>query len=73
MTDVHVVGVEEPIGVLCSHGMCASDATHEATLRREAVVRESAMEMNRRGVDFQPGQRAALSSPKRRGRRSTKR
>lgn len=56
-----------------THGLvvAASAEAHAAADRRAAVVSASAMEMNRRGIDFQPVQSwTAKHSPRRRARRT---
>ena len=56
MIDVEVMG-ESVVGVICDdHGWCDSRTAHDARSRRESIVNATAIDMNRRGVNFQPGQ-----------------
>jgi hypothetical protein len=71
--------MEQVVGALvqcprCGLAWAASDTAHRATHRREDVVHEASMEMNLRGVNFQPGQQwHALGDLTRRRSRRTRR
>lgn len=52
-------------------GFVPSSAVHAAADRRRRIVSDSALEMNRRGVDYQPGQTwTAKHTARRRSSRS---
>ena len=63
--------MEELIGTIgpCSvhGGWCLQRAEHAATARREAVVLKASLDMNAKGVDYQPDQQWTA---KRRSRRA---
>lgn len=61
---------EEIVLIMCPHGDCRSEDAHEARARRERVTLAASMDLNAKGVDYQPGQ-VWTASPRRKYRRRT--